>query len=188
MSTHTLSVLVENKPGVLAHVAGMFSRRAFNISSLAVGPTQDEKVSRMTIAISADSTPVEQVIRQLDKLVRVLKVVELDDESAVERELALIKVRAEPAERAQLLEIASVFRASVLDLSTGSLVIEATGSPGKVEALLAALDGYGVCEVARTGRVGLNRGSAVITDAVITDGVIATGGLQAVPDTAAAAS
>jgi acetolactate synthase I/III small subunit len=183
MSTHTLSVLVENKPGVLAHVAGMFSRRAFNISSLAVGPTQDEKVSRMTIVVSADSTPVEQVIRQLDKLVRVLKVVELDDEAAVERELALIKVRAEPADRAQLLEIASVFRASVLDLSTGSLVIEATGSPRKVESLLAALDGYGVCEVARTGRVGLNRGSAVITD-----GAAVTGGLQAVPDAAAAAS
>jgi acetolactate synthase-1/3 small subunit len=188
MSTHTLSVLVENKPGVLAHVAGMFSRRAFNISSLAVGPTQDEKVSRMTIVVNADSTPVEQVIRQLDKLVRVLKVVELDDDSSVERELALIKVRAEPADRAQLLEIASVFRASILDLSTDSLVIEATGSPRKVESLLAALDGYGVCEVARTGRVGLNRGSAVITDAVITDGIVATGGLQAVPDTAAAAS
>jgi acetolactate synthase I/III small subunit len=181
MSTHTLSVLVENKPGVLAHVAGMFSRRSFNISSLAVGPTQDEKVSRMTIVISADSTPVEQVIRQLDKLVRVLKVVELDDEAAVERELALIKVRAEPAERTQLLEIASVFRASILDLSAGSLVIEATGSPGKVEAMLAALAGYGVCEVVRTGRVGLNRGGAVITD-----GAVATGGLQAVPAAAAA--
>jgi acetolactate synthase I/III small subunit len=164
MSTHTLSVLVENKPGVLAHVAGLFSRRAFNISSLAVGPTQDERVSRMTIVVDGASTPVEQVSKQLDKLVRVLKVVELDEESAVERELALIKVRADPAARGQLLEVATVFRANVVDLGPATMVLEAVSSPAKLDALLAMLEGYGICELVRTGRIGLARGSGVITD------------------------
>jgi acetolactate synthase I/III small subunit len=164
MSTHTLSVLVENKPGVLAHVAGLFSRRAFNISSLAVGPTQDERVSRMTIVVDGASTPVEQVIRQLDKLVRVLKVVELDDAWAVERELALIKVRVAAAARSQVLDAVAVFRAGIVDLGPDSLVIEATGSPGKLNALLAMLEGYGTCELVRTGRVALSRGAGTITD------------------------
>jgi acetolactate synthase I/III small subunit len=164
MSTHTLSVLVENKPGVLAHVAGLFSRRAFNISSLAVGPTQDERVSRMTIVVDGDSTPVEQVSKQLDKLVRVLKVVELDDDAAVERELALIKVRADPASRSQLLEVATVFRANVVDLSPTTLVLESVSSPAKLDALLAVLADYGTCELVRTGRIALTRGSSVITD------------------------
>jgi acetolactate synthase I/III small subunit len=164
MSTHTLSVLVENKPGVLAHVAGLFSRRAFNISSLAVGPTEDERVSRMTIVVDGASTPVEQVTKQLDKLVRVLKVVEMDTDSAVERELALIKVRADPASRGQLLEVAEVFRATVVDMSPTTLVLEAVSSPAKLDALLAMLEGYGTCELVRTGRIALARGSAVITD------------------------
>jgi acetolactate synthase-1/3 small subunit len=164
MSTHTLSALVENKPGVLAHVAGLFSRRSFNISSLAVGPTADEQVSRMTIVVDAASTTIEQVIRQLDKLVRVIKVVELADDAAVERELALVKLAADPAGRAQILQIAEVFGASVVDLAPESIVLEATGSPGKVEALLAVLAPYGIRELARTGRVGLDRGPAAITD------------------------
>jgi acetolactate synthase-1/3 small subunit len=164
MSTHTLSVLVENKPGVLAHVAGLFSRRAFNISSLAVGPTEDERVSRMTIVVDGASTPVEQVAKQLDKLVRVLKVVELDEDSAVERELALIKVRADPALRGQLLEVATVFRANVVDMSPTTLVLEAVSSPAKLDSLLAMLESYGTCELVRTGRIALARGSAVITD------------------------
>jgi acetolactate synthase-1/3 small subunit len=165
MSTHTLSVLVENKPGVLAHVAGLFSRRAFNISSLAVGPTEDERVSRMTIVVDGASTPVEQVSKQLDKLVRVLKVVELDEDCAVERELALIKVRADPAMRGQLLEVATVFSANVVDMSPTTLVLEAVSSPAKLDALLAMLDSYGsTCELVRTGRIALARGSAVITD------------------------
>jgi acetolactate synthase-1/3 small subunit len=164
MSTHTLSVLVENKPGVLAHVAGLFSRRAFNISSLAVGPTEDERVSRMTIVVDGASTPVEQVAKQLDKLVRVLKVVELDEDSAVERELALIKVRADPALRGQLLEVATVFRANVVDMSPTTLVLEAVSSPAKLDSLLTMLDGYGTCELVRTGRIALARGSSVITD------------------------
>ncbi|MGZ4433530.1 MAG: acetolactate synthase small subunit [Trebonia sp.] len=166
MSTHTLSVLVENKPGVLSHVAGLFSRRAFNISSLAVGPTEDQSVSRMTIVVDGASTPVEQVARQLDKLVRVLKVVELDEDRAVERELALIKVRAQPALRSQLLEVAAVFRANVVDMSPTTLVLEATSSPAKLDALLAMLEAYGTCELVRTGRIALERGSGTITGSV----------------------
>jgi acetolactate synthase I/III small subunit len=164
MSTHTLSVLVENKPGVLAHVAGLFSRRAFNIASLAVGPTHDERVSRITIVVDGATTPVEQVKKQLDKLVRVLKVVELADDVAIERELALIKVRADPALRGQLLEVAGVFSANVVDMSPTTLVLEAVASPAKLDALLAMLDTYGTCELVRTGRIALARGAGVITD------------------------
>jgi acetolactate synthase I/III small subunit len=164
MTTHTLSVLVENKPGVLAHVAGLFSRRAFNISSLAVGPTADPTVSRMTIVLDGDSTPVGQVMSQLDKLVRVLKVVELTRGEAVERELALVKVRAEAGSRSQLLEVAQVFGASVVDMSPTTLVLEAVSSPGKLDALLAMLDTYGTCEIVRTGRIALGRGAGAITD------------------------
>lgn len=162
MSTHTLSVLVENKPGVLSHVAGLFSRRAFNISSLAVGPTHDERVSRITIVVDGASTPVDQVRKQLDKLVRVIKVVELADAAAIERELALIKVRVDPALRGQLLEVASVFGANVVDMSPATVVLEAVASPAKLDALLAMLPG--TCELVRTGRVALARGAGVITD------------------------
>jgi acetolactate synthase I/III small subunit len=164
MSTHTLSVLVENKPGVLAHVAGLFSRRAFNISSLAVGPTEDDKVSRMTIVVDGASTPVEQVSKQLDKLVRVLKVVELDDHAAVERELALIKIRIHPALRGELLEVATVFQTKVVDMSPETVVLEATSSPGKLDSLLENLERYGTCELVRTGRIAMARGSGTITD------------------------
>jgi acetolactate synthase-1/3 small subunit len=164
MTMHTLSVLVENKPGVLSHVAGLFSRRAFNIGSLAVGPTTDEKVSRITIVVDSDSTPVEQVMNQLDKLVRVLKVVELHRGSAVERELALIKVHADQAHRGQLLEVAQVFGASVVDLSPTTVVLEAVSSPGKLDALLAMLGSYGITEIVRSGRIALTRGPEVITD------------------------
>jgi acetolactate synthase I/III small subunit len=164
MTTHTLSVLVENKPGVLSHVAGLFSRRAFNISSLAVGPTHDDRVSRITIVVDGASTPVEQVSKQLDKLVRVLKVVELQEGSAVERELALIKVRADPALRGQLLEVAGVFGANVVDMSPATLVLEAVASPAKLDSLLVMLEAYGTCELVRTGRIALARGAGVITD------------------------
>jgi acetolactate synthase-1/3 small subunit len=163
-TTHTLSVLVENKPGVLSHVAGLFSRRAFNIASLAVGPTADERVSRITIVVDGASTPVSQVKAQLDKLVRVLKVVELHRGTAVERELALIKVRAEPDRRGQLLEVAQVFGASVVDMSPETIVLEAVSSPGKLDALLAMLDDYGTTEIVRTGRIAVGRGSETITD------------------------
>jgi len=153
MSTHTLSVLVENKPGVLTHVAGLFARRAFNIRSLAVGPTQDDRVSRMTIVVDGASTPVEQVEAQLEKLIRVLKVVQLDGESAVQRELALIKVRTDPATRGELLGIAAVFGAGVVDMGPDALVLESVSSPAKLDSLLAVLADYGVCELVRTGQV-----------------------------------
>lgn len=164
MSTHTLSVLVENKPGVLAHVAGLFSRRAFNIASLAVGPTSDERVSRITVVVDGANTPVEQVKKQLEKLVRVLTVVELSGHAAIERELALIKVHADPSLRGQLLEVAGVFGASVVDMSQTTLVLEAVASPPKLDSLLEMLDTYGTCELVRTGRIALARGAGVITD------------------------
>jgi acetolactate synthase-1/3 small subunit len=164
MTTHTLSVLVENKPGVLAHVAGLFSRRAFNITSLSVGPTKDERVSRMTIVVDGEITPVDQVHKQLEKLVRVLKVVELQADDAVERELALIKVTVQPAMRAQLLDVAAAYSAKVVDLGPETIVLEAVSSPGRLDALLANLEAHGTCELVRTGLIAIGRGSATITD------------------------
>ncbi len=164
MSTHTLSVLVENKPGVLAHVAALFSRRAFNITSLSVGPTSDERVSRMTIVVDGASTPVDQVHKQLEKLVRVLKVVELDEEAAIERELALIKVVAAPELRAELLDVAASFRANVVDMGPETVVLEAVCSPGRLDSLLAQLDRHGTCELVRTGMIAISRGAGTITD------------------------
>ncbi len=164
MTTHTLSVLVENKPGVLAHVAGLFSRRAFNITSLSVGPTSDERVSRMTIVVDGETTPVDQVRKQLEKLVRVLKVVELHEDAAVERELALIKVSVRPDVRAALLDIATAYSANVVDLGPETIVFEAVCSPGRLDALLGQLERHGTCEVVRTGLIAIGRGSATITD------------------------
>ena len=164
MSTHTLSVLVENKPGVLAHVAGLFSRRAFNISSLSVGPTTDPKVSRMTIVVDGASTRVDQVHKQLEKLVRVLKVTELVEDEAIERELALIKVRVNPELRGGLLDIATSFRANVVDLGSDTLVLEAVCAPGRLDQLLSELSAHGTCELVRSGLIALSRGSETITD------------------------
>lgn len=164
MTAHTLSVLVENKPGVLAHVAALFSRRAFNISSLSVGPTSDPRVSRMTIVVDGASTPVDQVHKQLEKLIRVLKVVELPEREAVERELALIKVTVRPDLRADLLDVAATFSATVVDLSADTLVLEAVCSPGKLDSLLTTLERHGTCELVRTGLIAIGRGSETITD------------------------
>jgi acetolactate synthase-1/3 small subunit len=164
MTTHTLSVLVENKPGVLAHVAALFSRRAFNITSLSVGPTTDPKVSRMTIVVDGASTPVDQVHKQLEKLVRVLKVTELAEDEAIERELALIKVRVNPELRAELVDLAAAYRANVVDLGSDTIVLEAVCSPGRLDALLALLESHGTCEIVRTGLIALSRGGGTITD------------------------
>jgi acetolactate synthase I/III small subunit len=164
MTTHTLSVLVENKPGVLAHVAGLFSRRAFNITSLSVGPTSDERVSRMTIVVDGETTPVDQVHKQLEKLVRVLKVVELQEDDAVERELALIKVAVQPTMRAQLLDVAAAYSANVVDLGPETIVLEAVCSPGRLDSLLAQLEAHGTCELVRTGLIAIGRGGDTITD------------------------
>jgi acetolactate synthase I/III small subunit len=165
MSTHTLSALVENKPGVLAHVAALFSRRAFNITSLSVGPTTDPKVSRMTIVVDGASTPVDQVHKQLEKLVRVLKVSELEQDETIERELALIKVRIDPDRRAELVDLAGAFRANVVDLGHDTIVLEAVCSPGRLDSLLAQLELHGTCELVRSGLIAISRGSSTITDA-----------------------
>ncbi len=158
MSRHTLSVLVENKPGVLARVASLFSRRGFNIDSLAVGPTEHPEVSRMTVVVDVEELPLEQVTKQLNKLINVLKIVELDPSSSVQRELILVKVAAGNDTRSQVLETVNLFRAKVVDVSTESLTIEATGTPAKLEAFLRVLEPYGIRELAQSGVVSLSRG------------------------------
>jgi acetolactate synthase I/III small subunit len=164
MARHTLSVLVENKPGVLSRVAGLFSRRGFNIESLAVGPTEVDDVSRMTIVVDAASHPLEQVTKQLNKLVPVLKIVELEHAAAVERELQLIKVSTDGTTRSEIIEIADVFRAKVVDVDTDSLTIETTGSPEKLAAMVRLLSPYGIRELVRSGLIAVGRGSKSITE------------------------
>ena len=155
---HTLAVLVQNRPGVLVRVAGLFARRAFNIESISVGTTQDTRVSRMTIVVEEDTRTLEQVSRQLDKLVNVLWVEVLDDES-VNRELALIKVRCDPGARANLMQIVSVFRGNVVDVAPESVIVECTGDTRKIGALLELLREFGIQEVARAGTVSMSRGT-----------------------------
>ncbi len=164
MSTHTLSVLVENKPGVLARIAGLFARRGFNIESLAVGPTEYDEVSRMTIVVNVEENPLEQVTKQLNKLVNVLKIVELEPSSTVSRELLLVKVKSDAVTRSQVLEIVEMFRAKVVDVATDALTIEATGSADKLDALLKMLDSFGVKELVQSGMVAVGRGSRSISD------------------------
>ena len=164
MSSHTLSVLVENKPGVLARVAGLFSRRGFNIESLAVGPTEHADVSRMTIVVAVDELPLEQVTKQLNKLVNVIKIVELDAGVSVQRELLLVKVRADATVRTQVLETVQLFRAKVVDVSPEALTVEATGTADKLEALLRMLEPYGVREMVQSGMVAVSRGPRSMTD------------------------
>jgi acetolactate synthase-1/3 small subunit len=164
MTTHTLSVLVENKPGVLARVASLFSRRGYNIDSLAVGPTEHHEVSRMTIAVNLDDQPLEQVTKQLNKLVEVLKIVELEGPGAIERELALVKVKADAQTRSQVLETVQLFRAKVVDVSVDAITIEVTGNRDKLEAMLRVLEPFGVRELVQSGMVAINRGSRSITD------------------------
>jgi acetolactate synthase-1/3 small subunit len=157
-TTHTLSVLVEDKPGVLARVASLFSRRGFNIQSLAVGATEQKHLSRMTIVVQVEDFPLEQVTKQLNKLINVIKIVEQDEEQSVSRELALIKVRTDAATRSQVIEAVNLFRAKVVDVSTESLTIEATGTPAKLEAFLRVLEPYGIREIVQSGIVSLSRG------------------------------
>jgi acetolactate synthase-1/3 small subunit len=161
--THTLSVLVEDKPGVLARVAALFSRRGFNIESLAVGATEQKNMSRMTIVVTAEATPLEQITKQLNKLINVIKIVEQDSENSVHRELALIKVRADAGTRGQVIEAVNLFRAKVIDVSTESLTIEATGTQEKIEAFLRVLEPYGVREIVQSGVVSLSRGPRGMT-------------------------
>ncbi|KUI42666.1 acetolactate synthase small subunit [Mycobacterium sp. IS-1590] len=157
-ATQTLSVLVEDKPGVLARVASLFSRRGFNIQSLAVGATEQKNMSRMTIVVSVDEAPLEQITKQLNKLVNVIKIVEQEEENSVSRELALIKVRTDASTRGQVIEAVNLFRAKVVDVSTESLTVEATGTPEKLEALLRVLEPFGIREIVQSGVVSLSRG------------------------------
>jgi acetolactate synthase I/III small subunit len=170
MTKHTLSVLVENKPGVLTRISALFSRRGFNIDSLAVGPTEHPEISRMTVVVDVDALPLEQVTKQLNKLVEVLKVVELEFDHSVQRELVLVKVRADAGTRSQILEVVQMFRAKVVDVAADSLVLEATGDEGKLTALLEMLQQYGVKELVQSGRVAVGRGPRSITDRALRAG------------------
>ncbi|HZD17602.1 MAG TPA: acetolactate synthase small subunit [Actinomycetota bacterium] len=165
-SLQTISVLVEDKPGVLTRVAGLFAARGFNIDSLAVGPTADDGLSRMTIVVHVDRKPLEQVTKQLNKLINVIKIVEHDPGDAVERELMLVKVRARGEDRQRVMEIATVFRVNIVDVTRSTLTIEATGKPEKLEALLELLKDFGVIELSRTGRIALARGERGIRERV----------------------
>jgi len=156
---HIISVLVENKAGVLAKISGLFSRRGFNIESLAVGPTEDEKISRITIVVNAETHSIEQVIKQLYKLINVIKIQELDPYNIVERELVLIKVSADNNTRAEILEIINIFRANIVDVAKKSLIIEITGNSSKIQGLEDLLKPYGILELIRTGKIACTRGS-----------------------------
>ncbi|MDR1768666.1 MAG: acetolactate synthase small subunit [Propionibacteriaceae bacterium] len=165
MKTNTLSVLVQNRPGVLARVAGLFARRGYNIESLAVGTTDDPEVSRITIQVTVDSDLVlEQIVKQLNKLVEVLKIIELEQHEAVQRELMLIKLKADPDTRSQIIQIVELFRGKTVDVHNDSMVVEATGSPDKLEALLQMLRPYGISELVQSGLVALGRGSKALAD------------------------
>ena len=164
MTSHTLSVLVEDRPGVLTRVAGLFAARGFNIDSLAVGPTDVEGLSRMTIVVNVDRKPLEQVTKQLNKLINVIKILEHEPGETVERELMLVKVRADAEARARVLEVVNVFRMRVADITHQTLTIEGTGTPDKMASLLELLEEYGIVELARTGRVALARGDRGIRE------------------------
>ena len=164
MSQHTLSVLVENTPGALARIAGLFSRRGFNIESLAVGPTEIPEISRMTIVVNVEALPLEQVTKQLNKLINVIKIVELEPASSVERELLLVKVKADATTRGQVIETIQLFRAKAVDVGPDSITIEVTGDPGKLAAMLRVLEPFGIRELVQSGKVAVGRGARSISD------------------------
>jgi len=155
---HTLSVLVENKPGVLARVAGLFSRRGFNIDSLAVGVTDKPDISRMTVVVDVEEHSLEQVYKQLNKLINVIKVIDLPDDNSVQREMVLAKVKAAPRNRAEIIEIVEIFRGKIVDVGSGTLSVEVTGPGSKLRAFEDLLRPYGLVEMVRTGTIALPRG------------------------------
>ncbi|HZK58755.1 MAG TPA: acetolactate synthase small subunit [Cryobacterium sp.] len=163
---HVLSLLVENKPGLLTRVAGLFARRGFNIESLAVGHSEIEGLSRITIQVDVEDVPLEQVTKQLNKLINVIKIVELEPTQSVQREHLLIKVRVDNTTRSQVLEAVTLFRARVVDVSTDAVVIEVTGDSGKTQALLRVLEPYGIKEIAQSGLLAIGRGSKSITERI----------------------
>ena len=162
MKRHVVSALVENRSGTLSRVSGLFSRRGFNIDGLTVGETDDPSISRMTIAVSGDESVLEQIVKQLSKLVDVIAVRELDSSSCIRRELMLLKIKADEQTRPAVIEIASIFRARIIDVSPSTITIEATGDVDKLDGLLLLLRPYGILELARTGLVALERGSLVL--------------------------
>ena len=167
MTTHVLSLLVEDKPGLLTRVAGLFARRGFNIDSLAVGVTEHPEISRITIVVNViEELPLEQVTKQLNKLVNVIKIVELDQDASVQREHLLIKVKVDNTTRSQILEAVNLFRARVVDVATDALVIETTGDSGKIQAFLRVLEPYGIKEIAQSGLLAIGRGGKSITERV----------------------
>lgn len=159
---HTVAVLVENKPGVLARVAGLFSRRGFNIESLAVGVTENADTSRMTIVVSGDDNVLEQVMKQLNKLIDVIRVTDIPQEDSVNRELALIKVGVDSDTRAEVMQIVDIFRAKIVDVGVKSLIVEVTGDESKIGAIEQLLRQFGIKEMVRTGKVAMNRGAKVV--------------------------
>lgn len=164
---HTIVAIVENKPGVLNRVASLFRRRGFNIDSIAVGYSEQPDLSRMTIVVNGDDQIVEQVRKQLAKVIDVIKISDISNENIVVRELALIKVRANQASRHEIIEIADIFRANIVDVAADSLTLEVTGDEEKLESLLNLVRGFGLREVARTGRVALTRG---LSGPIVTEG------------------
>ncbi|MEN9223755.1 MAG: acetolactate synthase small subunit [Thermostichus sp. BF3_bins_97] len=161
---HTLSALVQDQPGVLTRIAGMFARRGFNIDSLTVGPTERPGVSRITMVVPGDEQDVEQMTKQLYKLIDVLKVTDITNVPCVERELMLIKVNASPDTRSDIMDVAQMFRARIVDVAEESLTLEVTGDPGKMVAIIKMLTNFGIREIARTGLVALTRESGVNTE------------------------
>ncbi len=157
---HTLIALVEDKPGVLNRVSSLFRRRNFNIESIAVGHTEQPSLSRMTIVVEGDDAKVEQVRKQLDKVIDVVKIVDITHDDSVARELALIKVKASASTRSEIIQIVDIFRANIVDVSADSLIVEVTGDEDKVSSLLELLRGFGIREIARAGRIALTRGGA----------------------------
>jgi acetolactate synthase-1/3 small subunit len=167
MSSHVLSLLVEDKPGLLTRVAGLFARRGFNIESLAVGVTEVPGLSRITVVVDVEDLPLEQVTKQLNKLVNVIKIVELDAAASVQREHMLVKVRADNQSRSNVLEVINLFRAQVIDYAPDAMVVEITGDKGKVEAFLRALEPFGIKELAQSGLLAIGRGGKSITERVL---------------------
>ncbi len=157
---HTLVALVEDKPGVLNRIASLLRRRNFNIESIAVGHSEQPGLSRMTMVVGGDDARIEQVRKQLDKVVEVIKIVDITDEEPVARELALIKVKATPSTRGEIIQIVDIFRANIVDVAMDSLIVEVTGDEDKVDSLIELLRGFGIKELARTGRIALTRGGA----------------------------
>jgi acetolactate synthase-1/3 small subunit len=159
---HTIAVIVENKSGVLTRIAGLFSRRSFNLESLSVGATDNPDYSRMTLSVQGDEVVLEQVIKQLSKLINVIRVSELSPDESIERELAIIKVSADKENRSEIMQLVSVFRANIIDVSARSMIIEVTGDEQKIDALVLLLRQFGIKELARTGKVSMIRGARVI--------------------------